>query len=312
MEKENPIFLCGSRRSGTTVMGLMLKHHPQLTSPGEFDFLFDSITDDGSFPEVISYLNLLKHDRVFHSHQLNIDPKLLFKGLIESFVSQVGKEGNYLSLNVHGNFHRIPYIFPQARYIHLIRDARDVARSAIGMGWAGNVYYGVDRWIETENAWATLKPKLSSEQYIEVSYEELITDPEQTLSKVCNFIGVPYSDEMLNYSDKTTYTKPDTSLIRQWKRKQSRKEVQLVEAKAGEMMKELGYELSGYPLLKPGVIDKFFLYIQNRLGRVRFDFKHYGVTLFFAEQLTRRIPIFNRWHSNCLVRINEIEMKHLK
>ena len=46
------------------------------------------------------------------------------------------------------------------RYIHLLRDPRDVALSTILMGLAGNTYLGVDLWVETEKSWDQLASKL--------------------------------------------------------------------------------------------------------------------------------------------------------
>lgn len=311
MDNEDPVFLCGALRTGTTVLGLMLRYHPEIIAPGEFDFLFDNLDDAGNFPDTQSYLNQLTTNRIFNAHQLNVDAGSSFEENIYSFISQLGNQGKLLSLNVHRNFNRIPFLFPKARYIHLMRDARDVARSSIGMGWSGNVFYGVDHWINTELSWDKLKPNLDKTQYIEVRFEELITRPEEVLERICNFLNLSFSEKMLDYADNTTYSKPDVSLTRQWERKQSRREVQLVEYKAGDMILSQGYELSGYAKIKPGIVERFVLLIQNKIFRFKYSVRHFGLKLYFLEKLTR-IPVLKKWRPYCLLEMNKLKLKLIK
>ena len=55
---------------------------------------------------------------------------------------------------------RLTRIWPDARFIHLVRDPRDVARSVIPMGWAGNTWVGVERWMEAERLWDRVRSSL--------------------------------------------------------------------------------------------------------------------------------------------------------
>ena len=155
-----------------------------------------------------------------------------------------------IGATVHRHFDRLLKIWPNARFIHLIRDGRDVARSCIGMGWSGNVWTGVERWLEAESLWNELKPKISADQYTEVNYEDLITQPAEVLTEICQFIGLEYDKAMLNYDQDTTYSKPDPKLIQQWRKKLSEEEIRLVESRASDLLVSRGYELSGLPSLQ--------------------------------------------------------------
>jgi hypothetical protein len=62
---------------------------------------------------------------------------------------------------VHRHYDRLLRLWPEARFIHLVRDPRDVASSCIGMGWAGNVWTGVTRWIEAERLWDEVRGDLA-------------------------------------------------------------------------------------------------------------------------------------------------------
>jgi len=309
--KNNNFFICGALRSGSSLMHLMLDHHPCLKNPGEFDFLFDQITDNGKFPEIERYPEWLSTHRIFQSKNLEIDESLPYVDLINSFISQLSEPDKLLALNIHRHFDRIPAVFPNAKFIHLVRDPRDVARSSIGMGWAGNVYYGVDHWIDTELSWKRLQKKISPERYFEINFEDLILSPDATLKRLCLFLGVAYSKEMLNYADDSTYSKPDPSLVYQWKTKLTVREIQFVESKAQELMQELGYELSGHPLISIELFERLRLKISNKIFKVKFTIKRYGFALYIKERFSRlfRLEAMNK---QVAIAKNVISNKHLK
>lgn len=311
MKYNVPVFICGALRSGSTLFHLMLDQHPDIKNPGEFDFMFDLIGDDGSFPEIKKYHEWLKLNRIFQSKNLIINPNLSTRKLISSFVTQLTNQDAVLSLNVHRNFHRIPFVFPEAKYIHLLRDPRDVAKSSIGMGWAGNVYFGVDHWLETEASWDKLAEKIQPEQAVTVYYEKLIDAPEETLKRICRFIDLPYSSVMLNYSDDSTYSKPDCSLIRQWENNFSQPEIQHVEAKASQLMLTRGFALSGHPLIRVGMVEKIVLGIQNKWFKLKHSITRYGYSLFFTEKLTRILGL-ETLHQQSIIKKNAIDIKYLK
>lgn len=308
---DQPVFLVASVRSGSTLLGLMLGSHPRIKNPGEFDFLFDKIADDGALPDVAHYREWLRLDRIFLSHRLDIDTSMNFVNLIDSFVGQHKDEDSLTLMNVHRNFHRIPTMFPDARYIHLIRDGRDVARSCIGMNWVGNVYYGIDIWREAETSWGRLKETLHPSRYLEIKYEHLLDDIECGLSRICEFLGLTYSKSMLDYASTTTYSLPNNNLCLQWKTKYSKRELSLVEGKAGTILLKLGYGLSGEPTRKPSSRELTILYIQNKSFRVIQQISLYGFPLFLKYYLARKLSIV-RWEKSLKTRINAIQSRTLK
>ena len=308
---EKVVFVCGALRSGSTLTHLMLNNHPNIKHPGEFDFMFDLITDQGEFPSIEAYQEWLSSHRIFNSKSLVIDNELAFPGLIHSFISQLSQAGSVLALNIHRGFDRIPYLFPGAKFIHLIRDPRDVSRSSIGMGWDGNVYHGVGHWIETERSWYRLNKKILPEQYIEIKYEELILSPEFWLKKMCDFVGVSYSNEMLKYAEVSTYSKPDPSLVYQWKKKLSDREIQYIESRTHELIKQLDYELSGHEVISIGKLEKLWLNMTNKFFRLSFSCKRYGLYLYLIEFFSRRLNL-HQIEKKARLKMNEINKLYLK
>jgi len=305
------IFICGALRSGSSLTHLMLDHHPNIKNPGEFDFLFDQVSDKGVFPEISGYHEWLSMHRIFQSKSLLIDRSLSYLELIASFVEQLSVNGSILALNVHRGFHRIPFLFSDAKYIHLVRDPRDVARSSIGMGWAGNVYYGVDHWVATENNWVLLESKIQPEKVLQVRFEDLIISPEQSLNRVCEFIGLVYSERMMDYTLQSSYSEPDTSLVNQWRRKLSVREVEYVELKASTLMGDLGYEVSGKAIKPLAVIEHSILGIGNKIFRYNFTLKRYGFFLVIKVKLSKLFGIHTIYNKGRL-QMNELEKRFIK
>jgi len=151
-----PVF--GALRSGTTLLRLMLKSHPEIQSPGEADFLFDHIshTPGGGW----------RYDR---------------EALALVAAMAAGTSGR-LCLNIRRHAGRMAALFPDAQVIHLLCDPRDVARSSIGMGWAGNSYFGVDHRIGTERGWD--EAAIPEARVLTVRYEMLMADLEAELPEI--------------------------------------------------------------------------------------------------------------------------------
>ena len=306
------VFMCGALRSGTTLLGLMLNSHPDIYNPGERDFLFECAPDQQSGKGFEKYKAELKLNRIFGHSNLAINEALGHDDLIHDFVEQMRSPGKKLVINIHRHFERILEIFPDARFIHLIRDPRDVARSSIGMGWAGNVYYGVDHWIASETSFGLLKGLAAPGQIADVKNEDLILDPEAVLGEICRFLGLSFNTEMLNYSHTSTYAPPDPSLIEQWRKKLSPKEIGLIEGKVGSMLGEAGYAGSGHPIVEGGdSVNAISLALENRWKRLQFRLSRYGwgLTLWdFLARTSRIGPLKN----HAKLRINEVNDRHVK
>ena len=308
-----PIFLVGAERSGTTVLRLMFASHPKLAWCNEFEYSVDRVADDGTPPHLNDYYEWLEAHRVFQATGFELDRSLSYTQLVNSFLSQkrAQEDKPFVGGTVHRHFDRLLKIWPDARFIHMIRDPRDVARSCIGMGWAGNVWTGVERWLEAERLWEEFSTQLPPERFIEVTYETLIEKPEETLTRLCEFIGIPYDEAILNYAQTTTYDLPDVRYIAQWRRKLSEEEIQLVESRAAQMLVDRGYELSGLPSISLNEAMQQRLRWQDRWQRAQFRLQRYGVPLFVENYVSRRLG-GKEWQKTVKQKMNAVDVKYLK
>lgn len=305
------VFVYGALRSGTTVFRLMLDAHRGMANPGEADFLFDHLKLDSSGVWRCDKLRLAG-DRIFEAMHLTLPSRKDGLDLLADLLAQIKARapGLVVTLNLHRNLDRLLAALPAAKLIHMVRDPRDVAQSSIGMGWAGTLCHGVDHWIATETVWDAQKPRLSPGQVFEFSYEALLADVEAILSRTCDFLGLEYTPAMLGYHQSTTYGPPNAALANQWKHRANRADLAPLEAKAALLMRNLGYALSG-PLVPPSLGLKARLFVTNKTAVWRFGAKRFGMGLYWAEKLTRRLGL-TALHHRIMPRMKEIQGKHLK
>ena len=311
---KKPFFLVGAERSGTTLLRLMLDHNPRVACFQEFECSVDFVGDDGVFPEVGWMRDLLSGPMFRDMFPQGVPegsdtyPELM-DGILAEKRDQGGKE--LIGATVHRHFDRLIHIWPDAVFIHLVRDGRDVARSRIAMGWDGNVWTAIDEWVETAGLWDGLKAKVGVSRCHEVRYEELIAEPQAELERICGFLGTVYASEMMSYSENSTYSVPDPSLVYQWRKKALPSEIQLMEHKALETLLQRGYEASGLDRISVSGVEAKKLERESAWGKRRFRLRRYGLPLVAMDILSRRLPLpsFRRWVEE---RLAIVRRRHLK
>jgi hypothetical protein len=314
-----PVFLVGSMRSGTSMLRLMLDNHPELAFFHEFPFSVEMLDDDEvGWPDMEEYYRYLATNRIFQDSGLAVDSGLDYPGLMNSFLRQKrDRDGKRLvGATVHLQFDRLLRIWPDARFVYMLRDGRDVARSCMGMGWAGNMYRAVNSWILAEDLWKSFAASLGPERWIEIRYEELVRDPVPVLTRICQFVGLEYHPAMLGYGRSSTYEAPDPKLAEQWRTKLSPWELRLAEARIGDTLAERGYELSGQPRLKVGPLFHWCLNQHDRWNRLAFRRRRLGMSLLASEMFMRMaapsLRYLERQQRRTVLRLHEVERAYLK
>ena len=265
MSRTAPVFLVAAERSGSTMMRLMLAHHPRIAFAGEFDFLVDAISPDGKFLKRDAFVRAAEANRVFRHQQLTIPQTGNFAEIARNFMAQVQASKADASIRgamLHRHFDRILWLWPDARFIHLVRDGRDVALSTIAMGWAGNMWQGIRNWVDVETLWQRLSQKLPPDRQISVKYEALVSDPHSELRRITDFLGLDFDPAMLDYPLHSTYNAPFTSSIGRW-RKAAIAHVQAAEHRGARWLLQNGYLLSG-TLRPPSAVRRLALRLQDR------------------------------------------------
>jgi len=298
-----PVVL-GCVRSGTTMFRALLDSHPSLAVPPEAYFVAPALvyrsryeTGSGSGPrlDLDALLADIAEDRSFPDWQLGpaalaevraqglrtVPDALL--ALYRAYAHQQGKPraGDKTPFHLL-HIELLASSFPQGRFVHIVRDGRDVVPSILGMS------FGPDRFAEGVLFWQRRVEQglaagavLGPDRYREVRYEDLVADPETALRAVCPFLGLEYSPEMLRYHERADdllggmratrhvqgVRRPPTSGVRDWRTALAPHEVELFEALAGDLLDRLGYERSGRAIPNRVRVEATAIRVAHRLDR---------------------------------------------
>lgn len=147
-------------------------------------------------------------------------------------------------------------LFPTARFVHVIRDGRDVALSYMTVPWGpDDIWSCAVKWRRDVGAGRRDGPVLGAERYMEIRYEALVQEPQSALERICEFARLGYDERMLDPSEDRSVgsraslaayhasaTKPPTPGLRDWRTQMSDEQVLAFEAVAGGLLTDLGYE----------------------------------------------------------------------
>jgi len=301
---ESPIFVVGPLRSGTTLLRLMLDHHPDINCFGEFEASVSQARAD-NWPDIESFHTFLESDRQTLAYDFSIDKSLAYEDLIKSLLEQeFDKQPNkHIGASVHSRMDLLPKLWPNAKFVHILRDPRDVARSCIGMGWVGNVFHGAKYWLKPERHWDILCKKIPKQNTLTVRYEDLVREPEKVLSEICSFLRLEFHRSMLNIEGRTSYSQPDAKFAEQWKRKLGSREIAWVESECRELMERRGYTCVSPVDYSVSLSERCWLVLQNRFSRVRFNVDRYGFSNWLFFVLAKRVGP-KKLHARYKKRIN--------
>ena len=257
----SPIFIGGAGRSGTTLLRRMLDAHPNIACGGELKIL----------PRLVSvWLEAeVVHGSLLRSYGLS-SPALreifadTISRLLEAHRLKTGKrrmaEKTPGNVRVFGPLH---HLFPNSPLLHVVRDGRDVVCSLLRQEWLGpdgeRAPFTTDPreaaryWVESVQAGRAAARASTSvaARYLEVRYEDLVTDPSGELHRVLSFIGEPWDDGVLRHhvdsagadedGDSRELQAVDSTSIGRWGRDLSQSDLSAVLEVAGSLLRELGY-----------------------------------------------------------------------
>jgi hypothetical protein len=198
----------------------------------------------------------------------------------------------------------IDRLFPDAQYVHLIRDGRDAALAFLDMPegvvtrtWAhprSPAGFACEWRTEVRRA-RDLGRRAGPRRYLEVRYEDLVSDTESVVRSICDFAELPFEPGMLEFagavdvSEKPHHQRllqPPTRGVRDWRSQMAEGDVRAFEGIAGDLLEELGYELSGPTGHAPGARAR------ASLGWYRTRMKAWNV----AAAALQRSPLWRRRH----------------
>jgi hypothetical protein len=296
-EISNPfVFIVGCPRSGTTLLRRMVDAHPLIAITRRETHWIPAcfrkrigITPDGMVTnELISWLMTDERFRFMNVSRTELESLLTAQPALPyaDFVSRVfdlyaKREGKRLAGDKTPGYARqlatLHALWPTARFIHLIRDGRDVCLSFLDWAKSPRIVGRFLPWAQDPVASAALfwewhirlarraASRLPPALYYEVRYEALVLQPAQQCASVCTFLDLPFSDRMLLADvsprkprpglDSKHARLPPTSGLRDWRSQMQPEHIQRFESMAGDLLEELGY-VRAFPEQSPASRDE--------------------------------------------------------
>ena len=285
--------IVGAPRSGTTMLRLMLDAHPQLAIPPETGFLVlapalksegqrlqteDFVEAITNFPpEMPAWLDFgipLADFRRELDRIRSFDVADGFRAFYRLYAGRFGKSrwGDKTPLYAL-HLCDIADTLPEAHFIHVIRDGRDVSLSLRQCWFSPSQDMKILAAHWQRHVAEGRRQGACCRRYIEVRYEALVRQPAAVLEEICAFVGLPYVSQLERYHEtamvrlsehrgrqssdgllaitpeerleqqRLATRPPDPSRIEAWKETMTAVERSDFEGVAGDLLRDLGYEM---------------------------------------------------------------------
>jgi hypothetical protein len=268
-----PLVLLGVSRSGTTLLRVILDRSPGIAIPDESFFIPLLARRHGGTIDVEHFLDDVARIATIREWGLSVEdvrPRVrsgmptaeAIAAIYEAYAGCAGKPrwGDKTPMYMR-HLDLLDELFPDAQYVHLIRDGRDAALSFLQMpeGTFTRTWAHPQTPEQFACLWRTevrdaraLGRRLGPARYLEVRYEELVVEPESTVRAICGFAAIAFERGMLDYTRAVDVSAkphqqrlltPPTAGVRSWREDMSAEDVSGFESVAGDLLDELGYEV---------------------------------------------------------------------
>lgn len=271
---ERPFFIVGAPRSGTTLLRFVFSSHPRICIPAETGFLpylgvspEEALEPDG-IGRLLDRIGRLNRDW----HGMVDDRDGFIASLPEPRLGPVLAALYRLKCEPHGaarwgdktpsyvlHIPTLVSIFPDAQFVHLIRDGRDVALSAAAKWGRQRRYmdsmYLLKNWVRHVEQGRAAGRSLGSGQYLEIRYETLVQQPKPVVERLCDFLGEAFHPSMLDHTrlarrqimpgGHTEVWQPiSAASVGRWRSDLRPFDQKVADRVAGSLLTTLGYELA--------------------------------------------------------------------
>lgn len=273
-------FVVGVGRSGTTLLQAMLNAHPELAMPFESHFIVpfaerheeyerpDGFDTERFICDLLSQWSFQRWEiaePLLRAALTTPPPRDLAAAVRRVFALYAATRDKVRYGDKTPDYSlSLPFLarlFPESRFVHVIRDGRDVALALRDMDWMRQrdivdcALYWALRVETARRAGRWLGPH----RYAEVRYDELVREPEPTLRRVCAFLSLPFRESMLEHQSSAVelvHTEPNanefrtlhlplTPGLRDWRTQLTADDLKSFEQVAGDVLEDFGYARSG-------------------------------------------------------------------
>jgi len=283
--RDNVFFIVGSGRCGSTVLRAIFDAHSMTAVPSETGWYhgfeqaerkaFEQQADKRKYGIAMIYnseqISTIITNREAFEALVPESPSWddLFVAVLTAYRESRGRNRVGEKTPSHiSHMVRLAKIYPNAKFIHIIRDPRAVVSSYVKAphyinGNGKNPIRAIQKWTNALERHREAQKTLAPERYTTVTYESLVTDPRPELDRLCAFLDLPFEEEMLEFSKRAEMgfvhdTNNRAGLqqalhagsVDKWKKAFTPQEIELVEELCKAGMEEFGYQPIADPAAK--------------------------------------------------------------
>ena len=268
-----PLILLGVSRSGTTLLRVIVDRSSGIAVPDESFFVpllarrYGKTVDAAKFLDDVARIPTIRAwgvplEEISARVRSGMRTGDAIAAIYETYAEHAGKPrwGDKTPMYMR-HLALLERLFPDAQYVHLIRDGRDAALSFLQMPegtftrtWAHprTPAQFACLWRKEVRDARALGLRLGAARYHEIRYEQLVADPEATVREICAFAGLPFEHAMLDYTEAVDVSgkphqqrllTPPTTGVRSWRDDMHADDVSAFEQIAGDLLDALGYEV---------------------------------------------------------------------
>ena len=288
----SPVFVIGSARSGTSILSQLIRDYLKVSFGTESQFIirfyrqlpqYGNLKLDRNMRRLLADIGKERCFRRWVKFGYTFDKERIFSriqnrsysGLLHAIFSDLAIHNG---MNQWGdktpeyiNDLEILYkLFPNARFVHILRDGRDVALSTFKMHFgAKNIGVAALQWNRQMQCVADFKKVVDPNQFIEIKYENFLEDPIQVFSTIFTFLRIKDENGKIR---KNIETKLSHELFRdnyfKWKKKLSHKEKLIYEKVNYDLLEKNGYETITDGKIKIGSLEKLSWILDHRIRQL--------------------------------------------
>lgn len=190
-----PVFILGLFRSGSTLLERMLAAHPAVTSGGELNLIPRLVAEIGDDPQKVATADAATRAAWRDRYLTDLRAARPQGGLITD-----KRPDNFLHIGL------IKAMFPRARILHTVRDARDVCLSNWFLHLDSSMAYATDlkacaHWLGQHDRRMAHFKALYPNDFLTVDYDTLVADPQPQLERVLAFLGLDWDAACLRFHE---------------------------------------------------------------------------------------------------------------
>ena len=270
----DPRFIVGNDRSGTTMLRLVLDRGPDLAIPPESMFLTDfaDAFEAGGVAGAEAHAlmeRVWSHPKVLlwelpgaaPAVPAGLSPADAYRFVVEApfraYAAAHGKPG-WADKTPHYVHHvdHLLRVWPRARFVVLVRDGRDVALSLRRMPFGPNNAWAAAQWWARGIRAGERAQREHPDAVLTVRYEDVAEHPAREVSRICDFLGIAYRDDMLALDQvdrsrivpdqaawfPTIFEGITTGAVGRWRREMGERDQRIFAALAGDELRAFGYD----------------------------------------------------------------------